>query len=357
MKRMTHSRRSLMAAAGLTLAVTLAACGGSETDNAGGDAKSGSGGQVVFANYGGSTGEAFKSAYWDPFTKKTGIEVVSADADPARYVAMMQSGSSEWDTMDADGFAVADYVNKDIVEKLPADVPRSDMVDEKYRDYTAGGYTQSYVLAYDSSALPEAPTSWADFWDTNKFPGKRGIANYYIGTAESALLADGEAADQLFPLDLGRAFNKWEELRSNLTISESYAAAIQALQAGSTTMALVPSGRAAVLSQQDPKFKIMWEQNIFYPWSGLTIPKGAPNADNMAELLKFMQDPKRQADFAKKSYYGPTLKAAYDLVPDDVAALLPGTPEHSATAAPIDTEKLAKQTDDYIKAFGDWVAK
>jgi putative spermidine/putrescine transport system substrate-binding protein len=357
MKRTTYSRRSLMAAAGLTLAVTLAACGGSETDNAGGDGNSGNGGQVVFANYGGSTAEAFKSAYWDPFTKETGIKVVSADADPARYVAMMQSGSSEWDTMDADGFAVASYVEKGLVEKLPSDVPRSDMVDAKYRDYSAGGYTQSFVLAYDSSALPKAPTSWADFWDTKTFPGKRGIANYYIGTAEAALLADGEAPDQLFPLDLSKAFDKWEELRGDVTISESYAAAIQALQAGSTTMALVPSGRAAVLSQQDPKFKIMWEQNIFYPWTGLTIPKGAPNAENMAKLLAFMQSPERQADFAKKSYYGPTIKAAYDLIPADVAKLLPGTPEHSATAAPIDTEELANQTDDYIKAFGDWVAQ
>lgn len=347
------SLRTLLAAgtAGITLAATLSACGANS------DASSGDTGQVVFANYGGEVGDSYKSVYWDDFTKQTGIDVVSADADPSRYVAMLRSGTSEWDTMDADGFQVVQYVEEGLVEKLPASVPRSDMVDAKYRDYSAGGYTSSFVLTYDSKALPKEPTSWADFWDTKEFPGKRGIANFYIGTAEAALLASGETPDQLFPLDVSKAFSKWDQIRSAVTISDSYAGAVQALQAGSTTMALLPSGRAAVLTQQDPDIKIMWQQNIFFPWTGFTIPKGAPNPENMAKLLTFMQDPKRQAEHAANSYFGPTLSAAYKFISPEVAALLPGTPEHTAMAVTVNTEVLAEQTDDYIKAFGDWVVK
>lgn len=349
LRRRGTARGLVASAAAAVLALGLASCGGS----AGGSG----GGQVVFANYGGAIGDAFKTSYWEPFTKENGTKVVSADADPARYVAMMKSGSSEWDTMDADGFAVVSYIDKGLVQKLPGDVPRSDMVDAKYRDYTAGGYTQSFVLAYNKKDFPVAPTSWADFWDTKKFPGKRGIANYYIGTAEAALLADGVRPDSLYPLDFNRAFTKLDALKSDLTISDSYAAATQALQAGSTSMTLLPNGRAAVLMQSDPDIAIMWQQNIFYPWSGFTIPKGAPNAAGMAKLLTVMQDPQNQAKFAEKTFYGPTRTEAYKLIPADVADKLPGTPEHRAEAVTVDSGKLAAQTDDYIKAFDKWVAK
>lgn len=327
----------------------LAACGGSDGNSADG--------QVVFANYGGVTDEGLKEAYFKDFTKETGIKVVTASADMARYIAMAKAGKSQWDTVDADGFAVVDMADRGLLEKLPTSVPRTDTVTEKYRDYTAGGYTQSFVLAYRKSAFKTPPTSWSDVWDTKKFPGKRGWPNSYIGTAEAALLADGVEGSQLYPLDFDRAFTKLDALKSSLTIYDSYAAVTQGLQAGSVDMALVPNGRAAVLAQDDPDIAIMWEQNIFYPWSGFTIPKGAPNSEGMAKLLEHMQDPKRQAAFAEKTYYGPTVKEAYDSIDPKVAAELPGTPEHEALAVPVDTVALAAQTEEYIKRYSAWVAK
>lgn len=343
--------RAIALGACMTLGAPLLAACGSGSD-------SGSGGrQVVVADYGGVTDEGYKAAYFKDFTQQTGIKVVTASADMARYIAMAKAGTSQWDTIDADGFAVVDMTDRGLLQKLPDSVPRSDTVSGKYRDYSAGGYTQSFVLAYRKSAFKTAPTSWADVWDTKKFPGKRGWPNYYIGTAEAALLADGVQASGLYPLDFDRAFAKLDKLKSSLTIYDSYAAVTQGLQAGSVDMALLPNGRAAVLAKDDPDIAIMWEQNIFYPWSGFTIPKGAPNAEGMAKLLTYMQDPKRQAAFAEKTYYGPTLKAAYDLIDPKVAAELPGTPEHKALAVTVDTPALAAQTDEYIKRYSAWVAK
>jgi putative spermidine/putrescine transport system substrate-binding protein len=243
------------------------------------------------------------------------------------------------------------------VQKLPASVPRSDLVDKKYRDYTAGGYTQSFLLAYRKSAFKTAPTSWADMWDTKKFPGKRGWPNYYIGTAEAALLAEGVKESDLYPLDFDRAFTKLDKLKPSLTVYDSYAAVTQGLQSKSVDMALLPSGRAAALAKDDPDVELMWEQNIYYPWSGFTIPKGAPNAKGMAKLLAHMQDPKRQAKFAEKTFYGPTLQKAYKHIDAETAAQLPGTSEHKALAVDVDTETLASQTDKYIKRYSDWVAE
>ncbi|WP_215201953.1 extracellular solute-binding protein, partial [Escherichia coli] len=38
-----------------------------------------------------------------------------------------------------------------------------------------GFFVWSTVLAYNADKLKSAPTSWADFWDIKKFPGKRGL--------------------------------------------------------------------------------------------------------------------------------------------------------------------------------------
>ncbi|MGV8397425.1 extracellular solute-binding protein, partial [Pseudomonas aeruginosa] len=56
-----------------------------------------------------------------------------------------------------------------------------------------GFFVWSTVLSYNADKLKSAPTSWADFWDIKKFPGKLGLrkgANY---TLEFALMAEGVA--------------------------------------------------------------------------------------------------------------------------------------------------------------------
>jgi putative spermidine/putrescine transport system substrate-binding protein len=323
----------------------------------GGSSTAEGGGQVVVATYAGPVADAMQEAYFDDFTADTGTEVVQVPADVARYVSMAQSGSSEWDTIDADGFANVDWVTKDLVQPYADEVPKADLVDDNVRDYVAGAYSQSFVLAYRASAFETAPKSWADFWDTTAFPGKRGWPSSYIGTVEAALLADGIAAEGLFPLDFDRGFAKLDEVRDDLTFYESYSALTQALQAGSVDMALLPSGRAVALSADDPDIATEWNQNIFYPYSGFSISVGAPNPEAMNKLGEYLNDPERQAKFAEMSSYGPTVEAAYDLIPEDVAPNLPGTEEHRAVAAEVDTQKLAAQTDEYIKRYSDWLAQ
>jgi putative spermidine/putrescine transport system substrate-binding protein len=54
-----------------------------------------------------------------------------------------------------------------------------------------GIFVWSTAIAYNADKLKTGPTSWADFWDVKKFPGKRGLRKGAKYTLEFALLADG----------------------------------------------------------------------------------------------------------------------------------------------------------------------
>jgi len=82
-----------------------------------------------------------------------------------------------------------------------------------------------FVMCWDRKKTPDdkAPKSWAEFWDTLRFPGKRSLdANISDGsTLEQALLADGVPIDQLFPLDVERALKSLEKLgRGNINLAQ-----------------------------------------------------------------------------------------------------------------------------------------
>ena len=56
--------------------------------------------------------------------------------------------------------------------------------------------TYGVVLAYNTEKDPagQVPAGWSDYFDTTKFPGKRGMWDYSEGGIfEVALMADGVA--------------------------------------------------------------------------------------------------------------------------------------------------------------------
>src|SRR5207249_2739030 len=104
-------------------------------------------------------------------------------------------------------------------------------------------------MAISTTAFPDGqpqPNSWADFWDVQKFPGKRIMPSCDLGTypiPEAALLADGVPPDQLFPIDVPRAIRKLKELVPYVTTwYKDVAQAGQLLVNGEGVMSMAPDG-------------------------------------------------------------------------------------------------------------------
>ena len=111
------------------------------------------------------------------------VSVDVADVEYADAIRLCDEGMLEPIGMDAlpagaDGTAAAD-------DFLPGAVT----------DCAVATIVFSTVYGYDSTKFPDAkPTTMADFFDTAKFPGKRGLGKRAKANLEMALMADGVPA-------------------------------------------------------------------------------------------------------------------------------------------------------------------
>ncbi len=84
-----------------------------------------------------------------------------------------------------------------------------------------GQFYYSTVMAWNTDTVGKdgaKPTTWADFYNVEKFPGTRSVYDHPRGNLEIALLADGVDPAKLYPLDVDRAFKKLATLKPSIGI-------------------------------------------------------------------------------------------------------------------------------------------
>ncbi len=359
-----RTRRDVLKTAGAIVSAAavpslLAACGDDAETEAAGRTIEGiavKSDRVVVADFGGTTREARKRVYFDPFTSETGIGVITPDWDPAKYALMGERGDSQWDGADTPPLYAVKLHQAKSLQKFPPEVTRSEVVSEPYRDYDTAGYTISINQGYLKDTFPRGgPESWADFWDVKKFPGKRALSvGFYM--IEPALLADGVKPEELYPLDFDRAFAKLEEIRGDCLFYKSLAEGQLYLQAGTVAVAALTNGRLYGLGLQGVELEVVWNEALYQGWNGATVPNGAPHADAMFALAEFMMDPQRQANFAEATGYGPANPAALELMDDALLAQMPNSEEHLKIGVTIDPAELVKQETEYVEKTTAWLA-
>lgn len=330
-RTMKTRTRALAAVASLAAACALAACGGSGTS--GGSAN----GQVVVYDGGGPWGEAQRKAYFEPFEEETGIEVVPApQPDPAQVRTEIEAGRPSVDVFNNDGSRLDAWMEAGLVEPIDYSGWPEGMKDD-FKPYPARpegvpSLIFATKIAYDKDKTGGDLTSWADFWDTEKFPGQRSLgdtaASLAAGTMEAALLADGVAPESLYPLDIERAFKKLDELRPDiLKFWTSGAESVQLLIDEQVGAVSAWDGRINDAVDKGAEVDSTWNQAILQVnyWM---IPKGAENTENAQRFIEFASQPDRQAEFSKLVTYSPGNSKAYEEIPPERQELLSTAPGH-----------------------------
>jgi putative spermidine/putrescine transport system substrate-binding protein len=316
--------------------------------------------RTIYVNtWGGSWTAAEEAAFFKPFTDQTGIRVRTvAPVSYAKLKAQVQSGTYEWDIT---AITQADLLRADregLLEPVDWAVVKKDKL---YPDavYANGlGYCALGTnLAYRKDKFPQGgPKSWADFWDVKKFPGNRSMLNNAVRTVQFALVADGVPVDKVFPLDVDRAFKKLDQIKPHIKVWWTQGnQSQQLLRDGEVDMMVIWNARASELQQQGVPVELVWHGATITTtmWG---VAKGAPNRKFAWEFLQFAVQPRPQADFANKLYYGPTNPEAFKYISPEVSRQLPTYPENVKVSIKPDTVAEADQTAKIQERFTQWLA-
>ena len=313
---------------------------------------------MVFTSWGGTTQDAQKKAWVEPFEKASGITVkLDGPTDYGKLKAMVESGNVDWDVVDVEGdFAVA-AAKAGLLEPLDFSVIKKSDLDPRFTtDQYIGSFYYSFVLGYNKDALGgKEPRDWADLFDTKTYPGKRTFYKWSApGVLEIALLADGVPADKLYPLDLDRAFKKLDTIKSDIVWWGGGAQSQQLLASGEAPIGAFWNGRIFAVQKDEPSVGLSWTQNLTAA-DVLVVPKGSKNK---AEAMKFLAEassPKGQAELASLTNYAPINVDSAKIMPAAEAATLPD--RHVESQINLDMNYWAAHRDEIGKRWYDWQAK
>lgn len=318
--------------------------------------------ELVVVNWGGDAVPAFETAFTSSFAESQGLKVKIDGSGPTKGAMKTQfeSGAVRWDVCDADPGSTKSLGEAGMIEKTDYAIVDKSKVESGFAyEYSVANYFFSYVIAYDAKKFGgNPPKSWADFWDVEKYPGKRTVYKWMNGVLEAALMADGVPMDQLYPLDMDRALAKLEQLKPHVvSFWESGAESQQLMRDGEASMGLLWHTRANLV-EQDTGGAVSWtyEQGLLAP-SGWTVIKGNPAGPEAAmKFIAHCQDPERQLALLRSLGSSPANPAAHALVPDELRRINCSSPENRALQVAMDMDWYAANSSEALDRYLAMVA-
>lgn len=286
---------------------------------------------VTVVSWGGAYTMSQQKAYADTYAPG-GINFVNYNGGLGEVRAQVESGNVTWDIVDVLPHEARVGCDEGLFEELPRDVfvkaPDGTSMDDDLfvpvpNDCVVPQIFWSYVPFYqkgtfDGNAAGN-PKTIADFFDVEKFPGKRGIHTWANATVEMALMADGVAPGDVYKTlstkaGQDRAFAKLDTIKDHVVFWSAGAEPLELVKSGEVAMSLAYNGRigAAVLSENAP-FVTNWDGQVLEEeW--LVLLKGSPNRDEALKFLIHASAPEQQAGQAKWITYAPMRKSGIDII-------------------------------------------
>jgi len=343
-------RKTLIASA--AAAVTLAAAASAQARD------------LTVVSWGGAYQKAQEKVYFEPFRKITGVPLIDESWDGGIGVlrAKVQGGNSPWDVVQVESEELALGCEEGLYEVIDWDKigGKDAYLESAVHDCGVGAIVYNFVIGYDADKLKDAPDSWADFFDTKKYPGKRALRNGPKTTLEAALMADGVAPQDVYDVlstdeGVDRAFAKLDTIRDDLIFWKAGAQPPQLLASGEVVMTSVYNGRVDAARKDGHNFGIVWDGSL-YTLDSWVILSGSPNLEEAYKFLDFAGKAEVQAALPSAIAYGVTNKDAKNFINPKRLSDLPTAPENMKNAVRISDEFWLENVDRLTERFNKWAA-
>lgn len=352
---MTLHRRRLFLAAGIALMTGLSLSVPAAAQEA-----------ITITSFGGAFEDAADNAFYKPFTAETGIQINKEQYDGglAKLRAMVEAGNTTWDVLDLESNDAISGCDEGLLQPLdPAllgDV--DDFIEGAVLPCSVAMMVWSTVFAYDTTKLTAPPTTMADFFDTETFPGPRGLRKGPKGALEWALIADGVPVAEVYealatPEGVDRAFAKLDTIKDDIVWWEAGSQPPQLLADGAVVMTQAYNGRIydAVKDENKP-FEIVWDGQLYdYEWWG--IPTGTEHQEAAEKFISSASQADRIWQLSNFIAYAPPRKSAIPQVKAEVLPDLPTAPDNFQNALQIDANFWADNFDELNNRFQTWLGQ
>ena len=266
---------------------------------------------LTYVSYGGTGQQAQIDAWQTPYTAAHPNITFSntSPPDPAQVKAQVLSNSVNWNIVTTAPYLASQNCGT-LYEKLTIpNIDKSQFAPGVIGDCYITDFRYSIVLSYNKDKWPDAataPKTLADFFDTKKFPGKRGIVpTVQDGFLETALLAAGVSPKKMYPLDVDKALGEWDKIKSDTIFAANPGALLQAATSKQVDMQLLVQARSKALLDTGANVGVIWDKTVT-SLDGLAIPKGSPYKEQIEQFFSFLLQPDQSAKFAELSGAAPS---------------------------------------------------
>ena len=283
--------------------------------------------KITVTSWGGSYHEMVQTNFVEPFTAETGIEVQLVDnGDMAKVKAQVLSNSVTWDVIDAPAAFATSGAKQDLWEELDPELVNMSGLVEAPNPYYMPLYLYSGGLLWNTERHPDGqhPVDFAGFYDVEQFPGRRCMRSLAPETLEAALVADGVAPEDLYPLDVERAFAKLDELKPHVsTFASSTPEQVSSVTQNEADFSYSYYNRVNSARQGGAALEFSFDQTN-NSLDFFAIPKGSPNKEAAMRFIEFCMRPEQQKAWSLAGFYVPNrMSVLEDIRNSDQGGYLP----------------------------------
>jgi spermidine/putrescine-binding protein len=305
-----------------------------------------------------------------PFAAATGCNVEVKVTDYAELVRSVEDGEPYANAVLVDPLWAFNTTNRDYLLSMRRPNFRQSTFHQstfnegaidlfEVDEWSVPAYAYAMVNAYRPAAIgasQEPPSTWSNWWDQERYPGKRTLRKGALGTFEFALLADGVPAEDLYPLDFswaiaslkrisGRIVNRWWEADTQ---------PIDWLAHGRVEYASAWSHELWQARQGGASLDWLWNQGLLMAdrW---VIPDGVLNPDLVIDFLHYATHPIVQAALARAIGIGPVTSAAFAEIDPLFARRLPTAPDNLPLLINADVQWWSEHEVEAARWFNNWL--
>ena len=213
---------------------------------------------LTFVSFGGIYQDGQVAALKE-FVDKSGVTLLNdGPTEIAKLQAQVESGNVTWDVVDNADFPPYVYCGK-LFQKLDlSKLDVSHVPEGQVSECSVPAMNYGVVLMYNAEKYKDnPPKSWADFFDTAKFPGVRGIdgsGDFTGGLLEQALKVSGDDPKAMTSADIDKAIDVVRKLGPDTIYWKTGAESQQLAESGEADMLMMWTGRAMTAVKNGAKY-------------------------------------------------------------------------------------------------------